>query len=48
MRPNVPILTVERVKKQYTMGWLPRRITFSLQADMAFEVPAITRKRNGK
>ena len=41
MRPNAAILAVEGVTKRYTMGWPRRRVTFSLQADMAFDAPAI-------
>jgi ABC-2 type transport system ATP-binding protein len=32
-----PILVVDRVSKVYRRGWLPRRQTFSLTADLAFQ-----------
>ena len=35
---SAPLLRVERLSKHYRRGWLPRRTTFSLEAD--FEVPA--------
>jgi len=41
MLSSGPILAIEGVKKRYTMGWPRRRVTFSLQADMAFDEPAI-------
>jgi ABC-type oligopeptide transport system ATPase subunit len=36
-----PLLRVERLSKQYRRGWLPRRTTFSLEADFAVEGPTV-------
>jgi len=36
-----PLLHVERLSKQYHRGWLPRRTTFSLEADFAVEGPTV-------
>ncbi|HEY7460051.1 MAG TPA: ATP-binding cassette domain-containing protein [Xanthobacteraceae bacterium] len=33
---DAPILAVDRVRKVYRRGWLPRRETFSLSADLTF------------
>lgn len=36
-----PILALEAVRKEYTMGWPRRRVTFSLAADLVFDKPEI-------
>jgi ABC-type multidrug transport system ATPase subunit len=36
-----PLLAVERVRKQYTRGLLRREVTFSLEADLRVDEPAI-------
>jgi len=44
MSPNIPAyepLRLERLKKRYGRGWLNRRTTFSLEADMSFDKPEI-------
>jgi ABC-2 type transport system ATP-binding protein len=38
---ETPILVLDRLQKQYTMGWPRRRVTFSLAANMAFERPEV-------
>jgi ABC-2 type transport system ATP-binding protein len=39
--PRAPLLVLDGVRKEYTRGWLRRRVTFSIQADLAFAEPAI-------
>jgi ABC-type Na+ transport system ATPase subunit NatA len=36
-----PLLALERVRKDYTRGWPRRRVTFSIEADLTFDRPAI-------
>ena len=36
-----PLLVLERVRKEYARGWLRRHVTFSIEADLAFDGPAI-------
>ena len=36
-----PLLTLERLRKTYTRGLFPRRVTFQIEADLAFDGPAI-------
>ena len=36
-----PLLRLERVRKEYTRGWLRRQVTFSIDADLTFAEPAI-------
>jgi ABC-type branched-subunit amino acid transport system ATPase component len=36
-----PLLALEQVSKVYTRGWPRRRVTFRIEADLAFEEPAI-------
>jgi energy-coupling factor transporter ATP-binding protein EcfA2 len=38
---NAPILVLDKLHKQYTMGWPRRRVTFSLVADAVFDRPEI-------
>jgi ABC-type lipopolysaccharide export system ATPase subunit len=38
---DAPILVLDKLHKQYTMGWLRRRVTFRLSADMAFDKPEV-------
>jgi ABC-type Na+ transport system ATPase subunit NatA len=35
------ILVLDRVRKVYTRGWPRRRVTFSIEADLVFDHPAI-------
>jgi ABC-2 type transport system ATP-binding protein len=37
----VPILALEGIRKEYTMGWPRKRVTFSLAADLVFDKPEI-------
>jgi ABC-type multidrug transport system ATPase subunit len=36
-----PILALEAIRKEYTMGWPRKRVTFSLAADLVFDKPEI-------
>jgi ABC-type branched-subunit amino acid transport system ATPase component len=36
-----PLLALDRVRKEYTRGWLRRQVTFSIEADLTFAGPAI-------
>jgi ABC-2 type transport system ATP-binding protein len=36
-----PLLVLDRVRKEYARGWLRRRVTFSIEADLVFAEPAI-------
>jgi ABC-type multidrug transport system ATPase subunit len=36
-----PILALEAIRKEYTMGWPRKRVTFSLAADLVFDRPEI-------
>jgi ABC-2 type transport system ATP-binding protein len=36
-----PLLVLDRVRKEYTRGWLRRQVTFSIEADLVFPEPAI-------
>ena len=36
-----PLLVLDAVRKEYTRGWLRRRVTFSIEADLVFADPAI-------
>jgi ABC-2 type transport system ATP-binding protein len=36
-----PILALEGIRKEYTMGWPRKRVTFSLAADLVFDKPEI-------
>jgi len=38
---STPLLVLDRVRKEYTRGWLRRQVTFSIEADLAFPEPAI-------
>ena len=38
---SAPILVLDKLHKQYTMGWPRRRVTFRLAADMAFDRPEV-------
>jgi ABC-type multidrug transport system ATPase subunit len=39
--PSAPLLALEHVRKEYARGWLRRRVTFSIEADLTFAEPAI-------
>jgi ABC-type Na+ transport system ATPase subunit NatA len=41
MAAAAPLLALERVRKEYTRGWLRRQVTFSIEADLTFPEPAI-------
>jgi len=41
MAAAAPLLVLERVRKEYTRGWLRRQVTFSIEADLTFPEPAI-------
>ena len=41
MAGGAPLLALERVRTEYTRGWLRRAITFSIEADLVFAEPAI-------
>jgi ABC-2 type transport system ATP-binding protein len=36
-----PILALEGIRKEYTMGWPRKRVTFALAADLTFDKPEI-------
>jgi ABC-type branched-subunit amino acid transport system ATPase component len=36
-----PLLVLEGVRKEYARGWLRREVTFAIEADLVFDVPAI-------
>ena len=38
---GTPLLVLDRVRKEYTRGWLHREVTFSIAADLTFEGPGI-------
>ena len=38
---TLPLLQVEGLVKRYRRGWLPRQTTFTLEADLRFDVPRI-------
>ena len=41
MTVSAPLLVLDAVRKVYTRGWLRRRVTFSIEADLVFAEPAI-------
>jgi ABC-type multidrug transport system ATPase subunit len=41
MTMSVPFLQVEKLRKEYTRGWVNKQVTFSLEADFTIEEPAI-------
>ena len=41
MAAGAPLLALERVRKEYTRGWLRPQVTFSIEADLTFPEPAI-------
>ena len=36
-----PLLELQGVRKTYTRGWLRREVTFTIEADLTFDAPAI-------
>jgi ABC-2 type transport system ATP-binding protein len=36
-----PLLVLDKVRKEYSRGWLRRQVTFSIEADLIFAEPAI-------
>jgi ABC-type branched-subunit amino acid transport system ATPase component len=38
---SAPLLMLDAVRKEYARGWLRRRVTFSIEADLVFPEPAI-------
>jgi ABC-type multidrug transport system ATPase subunit len=36
-----PLLVLERVRKEYARGWVRRRVTFAIEADLAFDRPEV-------
>jgi ABC-type multidrug transport system ATPase subunit len=39
--PRAPLLVLDAVRKEYARGWLRRRVTFSIEANLVFPEPAI-------
>jgi ABC-type multidrug transport system ATPase subunit len=39
--PTEPLLVLDRLRKVYTRGWIARAVTFSIEADLAFDRPEI-------
>jgi ABC-type Na+ transport system ATPase subunit NatA len=38
---GVPLLVLDRVRKEYARGWPRRQVTFAIEADLTFAEPAI-------